>query len=381
MSAPADPREPGLPGSGAAAPTMGVEEEFLLADRRTRRTVPKASAVMDATREVVGAAHVELEFSPVQLETVSAVCADAQALEKEITRLRGAAAAQAQLRDCFLVAAGAPVLGDPGPPPVQDRPRYGQIHQHFGPLGRDQCVGACHVHIGVDDPEEAVRVVNHLRVWAPLLLALSANSPFWNGSDTGYASWRTLLWDRWPSSGPPPVLESAEHYESIVSAVVRSGAAMDPAMIYWQIRPSRHVPTVEVRVADVMPEVADTVAYALLVRALVSVSLDRVREGRPAPGVPETVLRAASWCAARHGMTGSLLDTCRPEALPVPAWQLADSLMALVEPRLTAWGDLRTVSAWLLDLRERGTGATRQRTVAARHGRLEAVVDALRVGP
>ncbi|MEU8888055.1 glutamate--cysteine ligase [Streptomyces sp. NPDC048442] len=360
---------------------MGVEEEFLLADRTTRETVLSAPVVMGATRELVGSAHVELEFSPAQLETVSAVCADAAALEKEITRLRTAAAAQAERAGSFLIAGGIPILGDPGPPPVQDKPRYQQIERCFGPLARHQCVGACHVHIGVEDHEEAVQVVNHVRVWAPLLLALSSNSPFWNGADTGYASWRTLLWGRWPTAGPPPIFSSAEEYERVVRALVASGAAMDPAMLYWQVRPSRHVPTVEVRVADVMPEVSDTVAFALLVRALVSESLDRVRGGRAAPPVPEAVLRAATWRAAREGMTGSLLDVERPDPAVVPAWQLAGDLVAQVETHLASAGDLPAVTNWMADLREQGTGATRQRRVARRsHGRLEAVVDALRVG-
>ncbi|MEU8893417.1 glutamate-cysteine ligase family protein [Streptomyces sp. NPDC048442] len=175
---------------------------------------------------------------------------------------------------------------------------------------------------------------DRLRVWAPLLMALSSNSPFWNGADTGYASWRTLLWGRWPTVGSPP---SVEDYERVVRAVVAGGAAMDPAMLYWQVRP-----------------------------ALVSESRERIRSGRATPPVPESVLRAATWRAAREGMTGSLLDVEGPDPVAVPAWQLIDNLVGQAETHLSSSGDLRAVTNWLADLRERGTGAARQRRVAQR---------------
>ncbi|SHF88508.1 carboxylate-amine ligase [Streptoalloteichus hindustanus] len=361
---------------------MGVEEEFVLVDRHSRQSVRRAREVVRAAKDAAGAEHVEPEMAQAQVENVSAVCHTAAELHAEVTRLRGSTAAEAARAECLLVPSGTAVLGDVGPPPILDKPRYHTIERRFGPLVRQQCVNACHVHIGVRDREESVQVVNHLRVWTPLLLALSVNSPFCAGEDTGYASWRSMVWGRWPTCGPPPYLESAAHYEHVVGSLVDSGAAVDGGMLYWHVRPSRHVPTVEMRVADVLPDVRDTVAYALLVRALAAACLDSVRSGARSLPVPEAVLRAASWRAARYGMNSLLLATHRPAPVLAPAWSLVRELVASVLPHLERHGDSEIVRRWLELVHARGTGAERQRAVARRHGGdLRAVVDDLAVAP
>ena len=361
--------------------TMGVEEEFLLADAESRRSVHGASAVLGAVETGAdGGRGFTAEMAQAQVETMSEVCTDAGQLRAEVTRLRNCAAGEARRLGYLLVASGTSVLGDPGPPPTIDKPRYHRIEESFGPLVEQQCVGACHVHIGVPDREEALAVVNHLRLWTPVLLALSANSPYWNGHDTGHASWRSLLWGRWPTTGPPPYLRSVAHYEQTVAALVDSGAAMDPGMVYWSVRPSRHVPTVETRIADVMPGPADTVGYALLVRGLAARALAEHRAGRPAPPVDETVLRAACWRAARDGLLGrALLVPLAGRPRPVPAWAAVTAMLRHVRPYLEASGDARTVARWLRTLRAVGTGADRQRTAVARRGRVEDAVDELAV--
>ncbi|MGA4843627.1 carboxylate-amine ligase [Streptomyces sp. G45] len=327
-----------------------------------------------------GSRHVVPELAQTQIETIGGVCADARELRAETDRLRQCAARAAREVGCLLVACGTVPLGDPGPPPVLDRPRYHTIAARFGSVLNHLCVNACHVHVGVPDREEAVQVVNHLRPWLPLLLSLTANSPFVHGRDTGHASWRTMLWDRWPTAGPPPRLRSVDHYEQLVATLVDSGAAVDPAMVYWSARPSRHVPTVEVRAADVLPDTADTVAFALLVRALVASVLADVRGGVPAPGPEDAVLRAAVWRAARHGMSGRTLALPLPDPTrSVPVWQLAEHLVGRVEEHLRAAGDLDTVRQWFARLRAQGTGADRQRAAFQRHGGLQGVVDLLAV--
>ncbi|MFI6768218.1 glutamate--cysteine ligase [Streptomyces sp. NPDC050355] len=362
---------------------MGVEEEFVLADAVTREAALVAEAVVEAAGRLAGDGHVVGEMALAQLETVSGVCSDARQLRTEVMRLRRCAARAARDSGCLLVACGTAPLGDPGPPPILDKPRYHAIAARFGTLVDQQCANACHVHVGVPDLEEAIQVVNHLRPWMPLLLALTANSPFCGGRDTGHASWRAMLWGRWPTAGPPPYLHSVDHYEQVVAALVDSGAAVDPAMLYWFVRPSRHVPTVEVRVADVLPDTEDTVAYALLVRAMVAAALTDLREGRPALPVEDTVLRAATWRAARDGMSGQALTLPLPgPPRNIPVWHLAEALMGHVQGHLRTAGDFDTVRRWLSRLRRHGTGAARQRAVYVRTERLEDVVDALAVaGP
>ncbi|MBY8841363.1 glutamate--cysteine ligase [Streptomyces sp. SP2-10] len=379
---PAAAGTPVAPAEVTAPPTVGVEEEFVLAGRHSRAAVHRAPSVVRAALGRIGASHVTAEVSQAQVETVSAVCRTAAELEAEIVRLRRGAAAAAAEYDCLLVPSGTPVLGRPGPPPIADKPRYRAFARRFGPLMHDQGVNACHVHVGVDDREEAVRAVNHLRGWMPLLLAITGNSPYSDGTDTAYASWRTMVWSRWPSAGPPPYLRGVAHYERIVGQLIASGAAMDPAMIYWHVRPSPHLPTIEVRIADVLPEAATTAAYALLVRALVAGAVQAVRTGEPAPEVPDPLLRAACWQAARHGTSGILPATHTRDHTPTAVGPLVEELWKRVEPQLTGYGDDRRVGDWLSAVQSRGSGSSRQRRIAGHHGgSLQAVVDTLAVEP
>ncbi|MER6568813.1 glutamate--cysteine ligase [Streptomyces sp. NPDC001093] len=363
-----------------APPTVGVEEEFVLADRGTRSAVCRSRSVVRAAGDRLGGQHVAPELSQSQVETVSEVCRTGVELEAEIIRLRTGAAAAAAEHDCLLVPSGVAVLGRSGPPPVLDQARYQALARRFGPLIHEQGVNACHVHVGVADREEAIQAVNHLRGWMPLLLALTANSPYCDGSDTGYASWRSVVWSRWPSAGPPPRLRGTAHYEQVVGQLVGSGAALDPAMVYWHVRPSAHLPTIEVRIADVLPDAAATTAYALLVRALVGHAVELVRAGELAPDVPDLLLRAACWQAARHGPSGTLPGTHTHDCAPTSAGRLIEELWKRVEPHLSRHGDDRRVRDWLGDVQLNGSGSARQRRVAERHeDGLWAVVDDLAV--
>ncbi|MER5546014.1 carboxylate-amine ligase [Streptomyces sp. NPDC001118] len=371
---------PGFPPEVPAPPTVGVEEEFVLADRHSRSAVYRSPSVVDAARAHLGGPHATPELSLSQLETVSAVCRSAAELEAEIVRLRTGAAAAAAEYDCLLVPSGMPVLGRPGPPPLLDQARYRALARRFGPLVHGQGVNSCHVHVGVTDRDEAIQAVNHLRGWMPLLLALTANSPYSDGTDTGYASWRSMVWNRWPSAGPPPYLRGVAHYEWLVAQLVAGGAAMDPAMLYWHVRPSAHLPTIEVRVADVLPDAGITTAYALLVRALVAHAVETVRAGEPAPDVPDLLLRAASWQAARQGPIGTLPGTHTRDCAPLPVGRLIEELWKRVEPHLSRHGDDQRVGDWLSDVQHKGSGSARQRHVARQHeDGLRAVVDDLAV--
>jgi carboxylate-amine ligase len=206
----------------------------------------------------------------------------------------------------------------------------------------------------------------------PVLLTLTANSPYWDDRDTGYASWRTMTWPRWPVAGPPPVFDSAAHYDQVVQTLLDAGAMVDRGTIFWDLRPSNSHPTLEVRVADTALTAEEAALYAALVRALVVHLSAAVRRGEPAPDVPGELLRAAYWRAARDGLDGEGLDLATGRLCPAP--ELAQRLLALVEPVLRAHGELDQVTKWLDRLLAEGTGARRQRQ-AARDGGLDAVVD------
>jgi carboxylate-amine ligase len=244
--------------------------------------------------------------------------------------------------------------------------------RRFGALTNDPAVCGCHVHIGLPDRELAVRVSNFLRLYLPTVQAITANSPFCDGADTGYASWRSVVFAHWPSVGPTPYFDSAAEYDAMIQQMIASGVMMDEAMVYWYARLSSHYPTIEVRVGDVCPTVDETVLVAGLVRGLVAHAVEEARRGVPAPPVPDSLVAAAHWRAAHEGLDGDLVDLC--SGIVRPAWEVVDAMVGTLRAPLTRLGDWRTVGRQLAVLRRRGNGATRQRRIHRRAGDLRAVL-------
>jgi glutamate---cysteine ligase / carboxylate-amine ligase len=373
---PADPAatDPAAPRSpvGAGEPlTVGVEEEFLLVH-------PVRGHVVPAVEDVLGALAPQLrvlaqhEYLTGQIEIGSAPVAGLDALGRSLTALRRAMADAAERAGVRMVAAGTAPLPSGGETDIVDTPRFQRMAESFGALSPGHGMCGCHVHVEIPDRDTGVQVLNHLRPWLPLLSAVAANSPFFRGRDTRYASWRSMLWKQWPSVGPPPYLESAEHYDASVRRLVRSGAALDEGMLYWYARLSAHLPTVELRIGDVCLAVDDAILLAALARALVATVLVDVAAGVPAPRVPHHLLTAAHWRAARDGLEGRSVDPATGET--EPAWDHLNRLVDLVTPALERHGDAALVAAQLDRLRAEGTGAERQRRVVARAGSIDGLL-------
>jgi carboxylate-amine ligase len=357
-----------------AVPRFGVEEEFLVVDPATRAVAPRAAAVLDRARPALGD-RVSGEITKFQVETKSLPCHNAGELLGQLTVAREGLAAAAVAEGLRVIASGTPVLGAFVPPPIIDGERPARGTANFRGLHDEQSICALHVHVEMPDRERAVLVSNHLRQYLPTFIALTANSPYWAERDTGYASWRTMAWTRWPVAGPPPYFSSAAHYDELVAILLAAGGLVDEGTIFWDIRPSAHLPTLEVRVADVPVTAAESVLFAMLVRALAVTAAAAVDDGDPGPVIPAELLRLAYWRAARDGLDGYGIDVHTGK--PVPATELADRLLLAARPVLAEYGELDRATDWLRDLIGEGTGAARQRAAAARRGRLSDVVDHL----
>jgi carboxylate-amine ligase len=354
--------------------TIGVEEEFFLVRTDSRAVEPAGGRVVARARETVGDL-VAGEFHEGQLEVRTPPCDDTAALLRQLTAVRAAARDACGPDGVAPCASGTPVLGGPGARVLGDHPRYHAGVRQFGSMLDDFTVCSAHVHVHVPDREVAVLTANHLRPWLPLLVAMSANSPFFEGRDTGYASWRTVVRGRFPALSAPPYVDSLAHYERLTAALQESGAMLDARLPFWDVRPNPRVPTLEVRVMDVPADAADTAALTALVRALVVRSAERVRDGDNGEAVCGELLRAAYWRAARDGWPGS-----GPDALTgsvVPFAEQARRLVGHVRPQLEEYGDLEETAAFLRRLDRHGCGAQRQRASWARRSRLTDVVDDL----
>lgn len=345
--------------------TVGVEEEFLLFDPGTRRLRPAAAAVLGRT----DAAEPELQRTQVEIGTSPRTGLDE--VRADLVSLRRELASAAASAGCAIAALAAAPHTEP--PAITATDRYEAMAEVFGPLAGAQHVCGCHVHVAVESRELAVAVADRVRPWLAVLLAVSANSPFWQGADTGYASWRSQVWARWPTAGPPAYFGSLAAYERTATALLATGAARDRAMLYFDVRPSDRYDTVEFRVADVCLTVDDAILVAALVRGLVDTAAAAAQRGEPAPDLRPELVRGAHWRAARYGLTGTLVDlgSCRQ----VPARQLLQALVDHVADALEASGDLARVSEQVDRVLREGTGADRQRAVFRRHGRIDGAID------
>lgn len=350
--------------------SVAVEEEMFLVDPRTRRLLASSDRVAgdsgaDDDHEV------EQELFLQQVEIQSEPHADLPGLLSDLVAARAAAAQAAATEGAALAAMPTPVLDDDGD--VTPKDRYRRMVRRFGEVGRRALVNGMHVHVDVTDDEEAVAVVDRLRPWLPLVLAMSAGSPFDHGVDTSFASWRAEVWESWPSAGPVEPFGDAAGYRRAVGALVASGAALDEGMVYLDARPARSFPTVEIRVADVCADLDDTVLVAAVSRALVDTVAEQWRSGEPPTPWRVDLLRAARWSARRDGLTRTLLDPTT--GAPGPAEDVLQTMLATIAPSLDRHGDRVLVERAVARLLSDGTGAQRQRLVAGPGLDLDAVVD------
>jgi carboxylate-amine ligase len=348
--------------------SVGVEEEFLLLDPDTGAPRAVASTVLRAGQDLDGGLTGELQAE--QLETGTYPRCGLDEIGREILARRGEAATAAHRAGVEAVPlATCPVPVDPH---LTDGSRYHEMARRFGHTASEQLTCGCHIHVAVASDEEAVAVVDRIQPWLAVLLALSVNSPFWAGVDSGYSSYRSQVQGRWPSAGPTAPFGSAAGYQRVTEHLLRTDTLLDRGMLYFDARPSHHHPTVEIRIADVCRDPRDTLLLAALARGLVETAGREWAAGRPAAQVRIEMLRLAAWRAGRSGLDDALL--LPHDWRPVPAAVAVEALIDHVAPALSNAGDLAAVRRYWQDLGSRRPGAHHQR-LAYRDGGLSGVVE------
>ncbi|MEV7194550.1 glutamate--cysteine ligase [Streptomyces sp. NPDC093510] len=366
--------------------TVGVEEELLLVDRESGEPRALSSAVLaraarDTTensgtekqtedyREPEDEAF-EKELQSQQLEFATQPRASMDSLADEIVGWRGEAARHAGDVGAAVAALATSPL--PVSPSVNTGSRFQWMEEQFGLTTQEQLTCGCHVHVSVDSDEEGVAVIDRIRPWLPVLVALSANSPFWQGNDSLYSSYRSRVWGRWPMAGPTELFGSAARYEEQVSEMVATGVLRDRGMVYFDARLSHRYPTIEIRVADVCLESSTTVLVAALARGLVETAAREWRAGRAPLAHGIGLLRLAAWRAARSGLDDTLLHPLTMR--PVASAEVVQALIDHVRDALEDAGDLDLVRRTTADLLKNGNGARVQRELLHRTGSLRSVV-------
>jgi glutamate---cysteine ligase / carboxylate-amine ligase len=351
---------------------FGIEEELQLVDAATGQLCSESLAVLPRVRHD-GDGSVEVELYQAQIEIGTPICDTLGEARAALTRMRRAVAEAAVPSGARVAAAGTHPFSHWREQRITPKPRYHNLAMDNRRLVAEEVVFGCHVHVGLPDREDAVQVMNRARLWLAPLLAVAGNSPFWIGQDTGYASYRSELWRRWPMSGTPQWFDSGAEYDAVIKTLVATGVIRDPTKIYWDVRPSERYATLEFRIADVQLTVDEAVMVAGLTRALARTCHEQALSGDREPVPRGELLLTAKWLAARDGVSGQLLD---PDTLqPTPARVVVDRFLRLLRPALEAHGDWEEVSALVERTLRRGTGAARQRAAFARAGRIEDVME------
>lgn len=354
--------------------TLGIEEEYLLLD-------PKSLFPAWVSAEVSGFIHgtgqvadedVQRELLSCQLETATPVCNTLEEAGEALLHFRKELSAAAMKAGARASSSSTAPRAEAGPAELTDKQRYYDLKEDAQEVATDQYVNGLHVHVGIPDRDTGVRALNRIRAWLPAIVALSVNSPLWQDHDTGFASWRTIHFRRWPLQGCPPEFADADDYDRRVQRMLGIGAIIDTGLVTWLARLSENYPTIEVRAADSQLEVKDTLLLAGIIRGLIVTAINDVQTGQPYESADPELLEGAVWQSARYGLSGNLVLVS--EGVLKPAREVIGTLLEYISPALDEAGDTETVKAGVERLFDSGTGDVRQRA-AMDHGGLPALMD------
>ncbi|BDZ47247.1 glutamate--cysteine ligase [Naasia aerilata] len=350
--------------------TLGAEEELHLIDRRSGKLAARAPQILS---RLPGESY-SAELQRTTVETNTDVVRTLDELRSELLRLRRGVIAAAEAEGVGIAAVGTAPRSALADFELTGTGRYARMQEQYRLLVDEQLICGLQVHVGVRDRDLAVDIMQRISRRLPVLLALSTSSPYWNEQDTGYASIRSIIWQRWPSAGATGPLASAAEYDALLGDLISSGVIADAKMAYFDVRPSAHAPTLELRVCDGCPLVDDAILIAGLFRAAVRAAELDIEAGRPYVHEAVPVHRAAMWQAARGGLSGRLVDGGE-HPRPVPAADAVRALVAELRPQLEELGDFEQVRELATTVLARGSSADRQRSAFAERGRLDDVVD------
>ena len=349
------------PGNAEPSFSLGLEEEYLLVDLATRDLVsdPPPELLQRCIAETDG--RVSPEFLRSQLEVKTSVCGSVAAMRRELGSLRRKVCEISANYGITPVAVSThPFARAPHRPPHTDHERYAEIAREVQGGARRMLICGMHVHIGLDDDELRVDVMNQLSYFVPHLLALSCSSPFWEGEDMGMQSFRLMLLSSLPRTGLPERFDSYGEFRRHLDALVRNGLIEDTTKIWWDIRPSSRYPTLETRVFDCCTHLDDAVCLAALNLAVVRMLYRLRRENKAWRRYPRMLIAENRWRAMRFGSDGSLLDLARGEL--VPFGELVDELLSIIRDDAIAL-DCQAETEHARVILKRGTSAHQQQDV------------------
>jgi carboxylate-amine ligase len=352
---------------GGSDYSLGVEEELPIVDATTGELVQKIEEIMSRLpTELHESVSYELFQSVMEIKTPP--CASTSEVEKHLRELRSRVGSWAAACGASLASAGTHPFSRYKDQKVTDQERYKNVLRTLRWIAQREVIFGQHVHVAVPGPDEAIIAHNRLAEQTPILLALSANSPFWQGFDTGFESARVKIFESFPRAGLPPAFPDYEAFEGYVDLMVESGAIEDYTFCWWDVRPHPKIGTIELRVLDSQTSLKNTLALTALTQCLVAQVLEEV-----GPHEPYNMHLAVEnkFRAARYGMDARFYDV--REKITVPARDLARNLVERLQPHAQDLGCESELEG-VLEIVEGGTGSQRQREIYKESGNFLDVV-------
>jgi len=350
---------------------IGIEEEYQIIDPETRELRSYVQQFLEQGRAILPD-QIRPEFLQSQIEAGTQVCQDIDEARDELIRIRRSILRLAEDAGLWVAAAGTHPFSSWVKQRVAPFGRYPELVRFLQDVGRQLLIFGMHVHIGIEDEELLIDVMNQLRYFLPHVLALSASSPFWHGRDTGLKSYRSVVFENLPRTGIPRQFESYASYRGYVDTLLKTGSIAEPTHIWWDVRPSEKFPTLEIRIPDMCTRIEETLCLVALIQAITA-KLVQLRQANQSWRLyRKDLIDENKWRALRYGIEGKLIDFGKEKEVPFPT--LIDEILAWVDDVLDGLGSRDEVEYVYTILRE-GTSADRQLEVYRQTDHLRAVVD------
>ena len=351
--------------------TLGIEEEFQIVDPETRELRSHIEQIIEQGKLILKE-NVKHEMHQSVVEMGTEICTNIQMARTEVIRLRSEVAKLAHKNGLRIAAAGTHPFSHWKDQRITEHPRYQQVVDDMQQVARANLIFGLHVHVGIDSRETGIHIMNAARYFLPHIFALATNSPFWLGRNTGFKSYRTKVFDRFPRTGIPDYFTSAGEYDNYVNMLIKTNCIDNAKKIWWDIRLHPFYGTLEFRVCDIPMRVDETIALAALMQAVVA-KLYRLLKGNLGFRLYRRALISENkWRAGRYGISGKLIDFGKQEE--VPTVDLIRELLEFVDDVVDELGSRKELE-YINTMMANGTGADRQLKVWEQSYDLKAVVD------
>lgn len=351
--------------------TIGIEEEFMIIDPETRELVSHMHEVVEGGRTILNE-QVKAEMHKAVVEVGTNICHDVKEARQEVKKLRSIIGDIAKKQGYLIGAAGAHPFSRWQDALITEHPRYQEIVNEMQDAARSNLIFGLHVHVGIDSRQTAVEIMNTVRYLLPHIFALSTNSPFWLGRNTGYKSYRTKVFDKFPRTGIPENFSSASEFDEYVALLVKTNCIDNAKKIWWDLRIHPVYNTVEFRICDVPMRMDETIALAAIMQAVVAKQYKLMQKNLSFRIYKRALINENKWRAARYGIQGKLIDFGKEEEVPFEI--LVNELIEFVDDVVDELNCREEVN-YLREILKMGSGADRQLKVFEETGDLKKVVD------